>query len=90
MKLYLLALPFLGVSIICLGAVKSEVRGSIPKTPKLKEAASKQTGTATATPFHTNGKLWKATVTIGGQDLQLIIDTGSSDTWVYRPSCQRI
>ena len=46
-------------------------------------AAANQTGKATAEPFFTNGKDWRTTATIGGQELRLWLDTGSSDLWVY-------
>ena len=65
-----------------LRVVGSEIRGSTPQSFKIQATAANQTGTAIATPFYTNGRDWKTEVTIGGQTLQLSVDTGSSDLWV--------
>ena len=62
---------------------QSDIKGSGPEGQRLQAIAANQTGIAVATPFYTNGKNWKTTVTIGGQDLQLLLDTGSSDLLVF-------
>ena len=72
-------IPFALSQAFPLRVVDSQLRGSTPQGFKVQATAGNQTGTAITTPFYTNGRDWKTEVTIGGQTLQLYLDTGSSD-----------